>query len=389
MKPAPLIKEKKNTSEMRSFKCIEAIIYNKPETIERHGLFDMNAELFEALEALEKIKGIPVDYMLEKVEAALLSACRKEFGGVPCRVEIDREKKDIRVYKCRTVVEEVEDPKAEISLDAAREISLRYEPGMTVDEELKTKSFGRISAQTAKQVIVQGIREAEKNNITREYDKKREEIISALVSKRDDTTGDVWVDTGTSEGVLLPKSEQIPGEELLVGDRIRVFVTEVNHSSSADDTSTLVTLSRSAPGMIKRIFETDIPEIADGTVLVKGVAREAGSRTKISVLSRDPAVDAVGACIGNRAMRTSAISEELHGERIDVIQYSEKPEEYIAAALSPASVIDVEFDGERCATVHVAGDQLSLAIGKEGQNVRLAAKLTGCKIDIKGIKSQN
>ena len=345
----------------------------------------MNAELFEALEALEKAKGIPVDYMLEKVEAALLSACKKELGGANARVDIDRDKKDIKVYKYRTVVEEVTDPKTEISLDEAQGISRRYEVGMTVDEELKTKSFGRISAQTAKQVIVQGIREAEKNNITKEYDRKKEEVISAMVTKRDDQTGDVWVDTGTSEDVLLPKSEQIPGEELMVGDRIRVFVTEVNHSD--DDRAPIVTLSRTAPGMIKRMFETDIPEIADGVVLVKGVAREAGSRTKIAVLSRDPDVDAVGSCIGSHGQRTAAIVEELRGEKIDVIQFSEKPEEYIAAALSPATVIDVEFDGERSATVHVAGDQLSLAIGKEGQNVRLAAKLTGCKIDIKGIKS--
>ncbi len=342
-------------------------------------------EFFEALEALEKERGIPMEYMLEKVEAALMASCRKELGNVNVRVDISREKKDMRIFKCLTVVEEVTDPKTEISLEDAQNISRRYEPGSVVEEELKTRTFGRISAQTAKQVIVQAIREAEKNNITREYDRKKEEVISALVQKRDDVTGDVWVDTGTSSDVLLPKADQIPGETLSVGDRVRVFVTEVNHSD--DDRAPAVTLSRTAPAMIKRMFETDIPEIADGTVLVKGIAREAGSRTKIAVLSRDPEVDAVGACIGTRGMRTAAIVEELKGEKIDVIQYSEHPEEYIAAALSPASVIDVEFDGERNATVHVAGDQLSLAIGKEGQNVRLAAKLTGCKIDIKGIKT--
>ncbi len=342
-------------------------------------------ELFEALDALEKERGIPAEYMLEKLEAALVASCRKELGNVNVRIEIDREKKDLRVYKCLSVVEEVTDPKTEISYEAAQAISRRYEIGTTVEEELKTRSFGRISAQTAKQVVVQAIREAEKNNITREYERKKEEVISAIVQKRDDVTGDVWVDTGTSEDVLLAKADQIPGETLSVGDRIRVFITEVNHSD--DDRAPVVTLSRTAPGMIKRMFETDIPEIADGTVLVKGIAREAGSRTKIAVLSRDPEVDAVGACIGTRGMRTAAIVEELKGEKIDVIQYSEHPEEYIAAALSPASVIDVEFDGERNATVHVAGDQLSLAIGKEGQNVRLAAKLTGCKIDIKGIKT--
>lgn len=342
----------------------------------------MNAELFEALELLEKTKGIPVDYMLEKVEAALVSAFKKEYGSSAVRVDINKEKKDVRVYKRRTVVEEVNDPREEISLEDAQSISRRYEIGSVVEDEIKTKNFGRISAQTAKQVIVQGIREAEKNNMAREYEKKREEVITAMVTKRDDTTGDVWVDTGTSD-VILPVSDQIQGEKLMVGDRIRVFVTEVNRDAEAGP---MVTLSRTAPAMIKRMFEVDIPEIADGTVIVKGIAREAGSRSKISVFSRDPEVDAVGACIGNRGMRINAIVDELRGEKIDIIQYSEKPEEYIASALSPAEVLNVEFDGERSATVHVSGDQLSLAIGKEGQNVRLAAKLTGCKIDIKGIK---
>ncbi len=344
---------------------------------------DMNAELFEALELLEKTKGIPVDYMLEKVEAALVSAFRKEYGTAAVRVDINKAKKDVRVYKCRRVVEEVEDPKAEISLEEARGISRSYELGSVVEDEIKTKNFGRISAQTAKQVIVQGIREAEKSNIAREYEKKKEEVISAIVTKRDDSTGDVWVDTGTSE-TILPKAEQIPGDDLFVGDRVKVFVTEVNRDV---EYGPIVTLSRTAPGMIKRMFETEIPEIADGMVIVRGVAREAGSRTKIAVYSRDAAVDAVGACIGNRGMRINSIVDELHGEKIDVIQYSEKTEEYIAAALSPATVLDVDFDGERSAVVQVAGDQLSLAIGKEGQNVRLAAKLTGCKIDIKGIRS--
>ncbi len=343
----------------------------------------MNAELFEALELLEKTKGIPVDYMLEKVEAALVSAFKKEYGSSSVRVDINKEKKSVRVFKRRVVVEEVNAPNDEISYEEAQTISRRYEVGTVVEEEIKTKNFGRISAQTAKQVIVQGIREAEKNNMAREYEKKREEVISAIVTKRDDSTGDVWVDTGTSD-VILPAADQISGEVLQVGDRIRVFVTEVNRDA---ETGPIVSLSRTAPAMIKRMFETDIPEIADGTVIVKGVAREAGSRSKISVYSRDPEVDAVGACIGNRGMRINAIVDELRGEKIDIIQFSEKPEEYIAASLSPAEALEVEFDGERSATVHVAGEQLSLAIGKEGQNVRLAAKLTGCKIDIKGIKA--
>ena len=342
----------------------------------------MNAELFEALKLLEETKGIPVDYMLEKVEAGLVSAFRKQYGNASVRVDINKEKKSVRVFARRTVVEEVLDPKTEISLEDARAISRRYDIGSVVENEIKPKNFGRISAQTAKQVIVQGIREAEKNNIAREYEKKREDVISAIVTKREEATGDVFVDTGTSD-VLLPKSEQLPGEELYVGDRVREFVTEVTRDT---ENTPRVTLSRTAPGMIKRMFELEIPEIADGTVLIKGIAREAGSRTKIAVFSRDAEVDAVGACIGNRGMRIGAIVDELRGEKIDVIEYSEKPEEYIASSLSPAETLSVEFDGERSATVHVAGDQLSLAIGKEGQNVRLAAKLTGCKIDIKGIK---
>ena len=342
----------------------------------------MNAQLFEALQLLEKTKGIPVDYMIGKIEAALVSAYKKQFGNTNVRIDINKTKKDMKVYRRRNVVEEVTDPDTEISLEDARKLSKRYDIGSVVENEIKLKDFGRISAQTAKQVIIQGIREAEKDNLIREYEKKREEVISALVSRRDDNTGDVWVDTGTSE-VILPRSEQIPGEELYVGDRVRVFVTEVTKST---DNTPVITISRVAPAMIKRMFEQDIPEIADGLVIVKNVSREPGSRTKISVYSRDEDVDAVGACIGNRGTRISAIVDELRGEKIDIIQYSEKPEEYIASALSPAEVLEVEFDGERTATVTVVGEQLSLAIGKEGQNVRLAAKLTGCKIDIKGVK---
>lgn len=346
----------------------------------------MNSELFEALEQLEKTKGIPVDYMLEKVEAALVSAFKKEYNSAAVRVDINREKKEVRMFRRRTVVEEVTDPKSEISYEDAQAISRRYELGHVIEDEVNTKTLGRISASAAKNVIKQGIREAEKSNIAKEYDKKREEVITVLVVKRDETTGDVEVDTGTSV-VALPRAEQIPGEELYVGDRIRVFITEVNHDHGADsDNRPAATLSRIHPMMIKRMFELEIPEIAAGMVLVKSVAREAGSRTKIAVFSRDPEIDAVGACIGSRGMRITGIVEELRGEKIDVIQFSEKPEDFIAAALSPAEVLEVEFDGERSATVRVSGDQLSLAIGKEGQNVRLAAKLTGCKIDIKGTK---
>jgi len=343
----------------------------------------MNAEFFAALDALEKVKGIPKEYMLEKVEAALVNAYKKEYGGAAnVRVAINPEKQDVRVYQCKTVTEEVVDPVSEISLEDAKKISRRYEMGSVVEFEMKTKEFGRLSAQTAKQVIIQGIREAERSNMIREYDKKREEVITAQVTKIFPDTGDVLVDTGTSEAVL-PAVEQIPGETFAVGDRVKVFVTEVRREGEAGP---LVTLSRTHPGMVKRMFEMVVPEIADGIVLIRGIAREAGSRSKMAVISRETDVDPIGACIGSGGMRIGEILSELRGEKIDVVLFSEKPEEYIASALSPAEVREVEFDGERSAKVLVNSDQLSLAIGKEGQNARLAARLTGYKIDIKGSK---
>ena len=338
---------------------------------------NMGAEIFAAVDILESTKGIPRSYMLEKIEAARVRAYKKESGAVNVRIALDGEKKTFRIYQQKTVVEAVEDEREQISLEEARSISRRYNVGDVVEFELKTKAFGRLSAQAAKQVIIQGIREAEHSNIVREYEKKHEEVITAIVTKVDDNTGDVVVDTGTSEAVL-PRSEQIPGDNFAVGDRLKVFVTEVHRDSHGP----VVTLSRTHQGMIRRLMELVVPEIQDGVVLLKGVAREAGSRTKVSVISRDPDVDAVGACIGNRGMRIA----ELVEEKIDVVLFSEKPEEYIAAALSPASVIDVDFDGERSATVWVDSDQLSLAIGKEGQNVRLAVRLTGYKIDINSRK---
>ncbi len=340
----------------------------------------MNAEFFDALDALEKTKGIPKEYMLERVEAALCSAYKKEKGQENVRVVLDPEKKDVRVFSQQTVVAEVTDPEVEISVEQARKISKKYKEGDIVETEVKTKSFGRLSAQTAKQVIIQGIREAERSNIIKEYEKKREEVVTAQVTKILDDTGDLVVDTGTSETVLR-RDELIPGESYGVGDRLKVFITEVRREGQ---TGPVVTLSRTHPGMIKRLLELEVPEIQEGIVIIKGVAREAGSRTKVSVYSRDEDVDPVGACIGERGQRIAQIVDELCGEKIDVIKYSEVPEEYIASALSPAQVKEVEFDGERYARVIVSADQLSLAIGKEGQNARLAARLTGYKIDIKG-----
>ncbi|MBE6640561.1 MAG: transcription termination/antitermination protein NusA [Ruminococcaceae bacterium] len=339
----------------------------------------MNNEFFLALDILEKEKGIPKEYMIERVEAALLGAYKREEGGNSnVRIVIDCEKKDVRVYQQKTIVEEVTDPSTEISLEDAKKISRRYALGGTAEIEMKTKNFRRLSAQTAKQVIIQGIREAERSNLIKEYESKREEIITAQVIKIDQSNGNVILDTGTSTAVLT-YAEQIPGERFEIGDRIKVFVTEVRRELRGP----LVTLSRIHPGLVKRIFELEIPEIQDGTVVIKSVSREAGSRTKIAVASADENVDPVGACIGNRGMRIAAINDELRGERIDIIRYSDDPCEYVTQALSPAKVESVELDGERSCKVFVDADQLSLAIGKEGQNARLAAKLTGFKIDIK------
>ena len=339
----------------------------------------MNKEFFIALDLLEKEKGIPKEYMLEKIEAALLSAVKKEYGNSALmRVNIDPVKEDVKVYQQKEVVEEVTNPQCQISLEEAKALSRRNTLGKMVETEIKTKNLRRLSAAAAKSVIIQGIREGERKAMQDAYESKREEIITATVSKVDSISGNIVLETGTSHAVLT-KNEQIPGETFMVGDKIKVYVLEVNRESRGP----LVTLSRVHPGLVRRMFELEIPEIQDGIVLVKGVSREAGSRTKIAVWSRDEDVDAVGACIGNHGMRISAIVDELDGEKIDIVKYSEIPEEYIAAALAPATVRAVEMTGERACKVIVDADQLSLAIGKEGQNARLAARLTGMKIDIK------
>ncbi len=340
----------------------------------------MNSELFEALELLEKEKGIGVDYMLERVEAALISAYKRDRNGLAnVRVDINKEKRSIRMFEQKNIVEEVVDEEQEISLEDARKVNKRYSLGGVCETELKPKNFRRLSAQTAKQVIIQGIREAERSMMIKEYESKKEEIITAIVDKVDPENEDVLVDTGTSK-VYLKKLDQIPGEHFNVGDRIKVFVTEVMKETLRGP---LVSLSRTAPGLVKRLFELEIPEIQDGTVVIMSITREAGSRTKMAVMSRDENVDPIGACIGNRGMRIQSITNELRGEKIDIIKYSEDPVEYISAALSPATVKEVVLDSEKSCRVVVDADQLSLAIGKEGQNARLAARLTGFKIDIK------
>ncbi len=353
----------------------------------------MNKEFFEALDLLERERHIPKAYMIEKVEAALATACKRELGSNNISVVIDEEKQDIKVYRKYKIVAVVEDPQTEITKDQITELEIKMKAqnkkfktrsrkrsiGSDYEYELQTKEFRRLSAQNAKQVIIQGIREAERSYQAKEYEDKRGEMLSAIVTKVEDSTGNVVVDTGISQAVLL-KSEQIPGEVLRVDDRIKVFATQVG---AAGEKGPLVSLTRIHPSLVKRLFESEVPEITDGTVIIKSVSREAGSRTKIAVYSRDPEVDAVGSCIGNKGARINNVVNELNGEKIDVIPYNDDVCEFVKAALLPANVTNVELVGDRQTRATVSADQLSLAIGKMGQNARLAARLTGCKIDIK------
>ena len=335
--------------------------------------------MLSALDQLEKEKGIPKAYMLEKIEAAMLSAYHKEYGAnARVRIFIDTEKDDIKVFRQMTVVEEVTDPENELTVEQAKSHNKRYKLGQEIELRVKPENFRHLSAAAAKSVIIQAIREGSRKVMQDAYENQRNEIITATVLKVDPLNGNVVVDTGTGRAVLL-KNEQIPGEEFFPDDRVKVFVMGVNKETRGP----LVTLSRSHAGLVRRLFELEIPEITDGVVIIKGVSREAGVRSKVAVCSRDGDVDPIGACIGNRGMRIAGIVEELRGEKIDIIPYSEQPEEFIAAALAPAKVLSVEITGERSCRVLVDPDQLSLAIGREGLNARLAARLTGFKIDIK------
>jgi len=341
----------------------------------------MNREFFEALELLEKEKGIPVDYLLEKIENAIGIAVKRDYIGVETViVNVDKNKETFEVAIRKTVVETVEDPANEIVPEEAVKIDKTAQVGDTVDILLQPKQFGRIAAQTAKHVIRQGIREAERGQMLRDFQNKEHDIVTALVTRIDTKKGIVTVEIDGSE-TILPKSEQMPGEELVEGDRIRVYVVEV----AANERGPRIMISRTHPGLVKRLFEMEVPEIYDGTVEIKAVSREAGSRTKIAVYSKDENVDAIGSCIGPRGARVAKIVDELGGEKIDVVKYSEKPEEFISAALSPANVLSVVVDpeGAKSCRVTVPDGQLSLAIGNKGQNARLAAKLVGWKIDIR------
>ena len=351
----------------------------------------MNAEFFNAIEQIEKEKGIPQEYMLEKVGQALITAYKRDHDGVADNVIVEPlpEKKKIRMYVQKTVVEAVENPDTEIALEDAKNHSKRATLGSVLNIEVATKNFGRIAAQTAKQVIIQGIREAERGLVIQEFSSKEHEILNAQVSRIDPRNGGVVLEIiGSAEkaDAFLSANEQVPGEVLDVGDRIKIYVVEVRKALKGPQ----VLISRTHPGLVRRLFEIEVPEIHDGTVEVKSIAREAGSRTKIAVWSTDENVDPIGACVGPRGARVAAIVDELRGEKIDIIKYSETPEEFIAAALSPADVSEVTVDVEaRTCRVLVPDDQLSLAIGKEGQNARLAAKLTGFKIDIKPLSARD
>ena len=345
----------------------------------------MNAEFFQAIEELEKEKGIPREYMYDKIRQAMLAAFRRDNPNCEDNVEIilDEDKKRIEMVVNKTVVENIEDPDHEITLDAAKKVVKRAKMGDIIPIPVETKKFGRIAAQAAKQVIIQGIREAERGIIYEEFTSKEHEILTGVVSHIEPRNGSVSIRISSNseftEAMLAP-NERIRTEALREGDRIKVYVVEVRNSTRGPQ----VLISRTHPGLVKRLFELEVPEIYDGTVEIKSIAREAGSRTKMAVLSNDPDVDPIGACVGPKGGRVASIVNELGGEKIDIIKYSEIPEEYIAASLSPSEVLSVTMleDGKSCRVV-VPDNQLSLAIGKEGQNARLAAKLTGYKIDIK------
>ena len=339
----------------------------------------MNKEFFEALEELSIEKGINKDYLLDAIETALLTAYKKNFNAEEnVKIIIDEEKAVIQVFSLREVVEEVFDPAIEISLDEARKINKRAQIGDIVEVEITPKDFGRIAAQTAKQVIVQKIREAEREIVFTEYSDRQGEIVSGLIQKVDKNV--VIVDLGRLEGIMTA-NEQIPTETYAVNDKIKAYVVDVQKNSKGVPQ---MMISRTHPGFVKRLFELEIPEIYEGLIEIKNIVREAGSRTKIAVYSKDMNIDPVGSCVGSRGIRIQNILNELKEEKIDVVEWSEDPVQYIASALSPASVLAVDINQEEMTSKVVVPDsQLSLAIGKDGQNARLAAKLTGWKIDIK------
>ena len=348
---------------------------------------EMGKEIFESLRELEKLKGIPVSYMTERLKQALTNAYRKDREDdrdIPAEnVIVDLSEQGLSMHIAKTVVAEVEDPSVEVTLEAAKNIDPKADIGQTITWPVDIQKFGRIAAQTAKQVVIQGIREAERGMVYDSYASKTQEMVTGTVLRLD-PSGDIFVRIGQGSeqnDAVLRVSEQIPGEEYAPGDLIRVVVLDVRRSERGP----MVQVSRTHPNLVRRLFELETPEIADGDVILRNIAREPGSRTKISVFTSVEGVDPVGACVGPRGGRVNAIVDELHGEKIDIVVYNDDICEYVRAALSPADVLSVtQVNGSpKACTVIVPDNQLSLAIGKEGQNARLAARLTGCKIDIK------
>ena len=348
---------------------------------------NIGAEIFASLRELEKIKGIPVEYMVERLKQALTNAYRKDredHRDIPGEnVVVNISEEGLTMHQIKTVVEELTDIALEIHIDAARRANPDIQVGDTVAIPIDIQKFGRIAAQTAKQVVIQGIREAERGVMYESYSSKAQELLTGTVLRIDPITGDMFVRIGQGNeqsDAVLRAGEQIPGEKHSEGDLIRVYVLEVHKANRGP----LVHVSRTHPNLVRRLFELETPEIADGQVEVRNIAREAGSRSKMAVRATMEGIDPVGACVGPRGGRVGAVVEELGGEKIDIVVWSEDPCEYVRAALSPADVLSVTLvPGQKACKVLVPDDQLSLAIGKEGQNARLAARLTGYKIDIK------
>ena len=338
----------------------------------------MSAELILALEQLEKEKGIKKEIIIEAIEAALISAYKKNFGSaMNVKVNIDRVTGDVKVFALRKIAEDPDLEAMDISVGEAAILNPTLEVGDYVELEVTPRTFGRIAAQTAKQVVVQKLREAERGIIYDEFYNKESDIVTGIIQRIEKRN--VIVDLGKTEAVLGP-TEQTPGEEYKFNERLKSYIVEVKKTTKGPQ----IMISRTHPGLVKRLFELEVPEIHDGTVEIKSISREPGSRTKIAVYSKDENVDPVGACVGQKGTRVQAIVDELRGEKIDIIKWSNDPKDYISSSLSPAKVVRVDVDEiEKSAKVVVPDYQLSLAIGKEGQNARLAAKLTGWKIDIK------
>lgn len=340
-----------------------------------------NKELFKALEMMEEEKGVPVKYLAEKIASAITVAARKDYGGKDVVIcEIDTDKKHFRVYLEKEVVETVEDEYSQMTVEEAVKYLNNPAVGDKVQIELDTMQFGRIVAQTAKHVIRQGVRNAEKDISLAEFQSHVKELVTAVVHSVDPKTGNAAILIGRNE-VILPKAEQVPDEEFSEGEHIKVYIADVKETEKGPK----AIISRTHPGLVKRLFEMEVPEIAEGIIEIKSVSRQAGSRTKMAVWSSDEQIDAIGACIGQRGARVNKIIDELAGEKIDIVRYDEDPAKFIAEALSPAKVVSVEIESEdpKVCRVTVPDSQLSLAIGNKGQNVRLAARLTGWKIDIR------